>query len=71
MNPCTKLLAKLVAPLIPLLGASAANAQPGDMMMMSMGGWGVAVCVILGILIFVALVLAIMALLKYLFGRKP
>jgi hypothetical protein len=45
----------------------------GDMMMdgnMMMGGWFMVICILLGILLFVALVLSILALLKYLFGKK-
>lgn len=59
---------KLLASLVLLLAASGAGAQPDHGMMI--GGWGHAVWWILGVLIFMALLLAILALLKYLFGRK-
>lgn len=59
---------KLLASLVLLLAVSDAGAQPDHGMMM--GDWGHAVWWILGVLIFVALVLAILALLKYLFGRR-
>lgn len=37
---------------------------------MMMSGWAMLVCVVFGVLLFVALILSILALLKYLFGKK-
>lgn len=58
--------------LLILMVANVVSAQT-DMMMdngMMMSGWAMLACVVFGILLFVALVLAILALLKYLFSNK-
>lgn len=58
--------------LLILMAANSASAQ-SDMMMdgcMMMSGWMMLVWIALGLLLFVALVLAILALLKYLSGKK-
>lgn len=37
---------------------------------MMLSGWGMAVYILFGILLLIVLLLAILALLKYLFGKK-
>lgn len=55
-------------------GAALAQPQPGaDTRMegcMMMGGWGMAVSILLTALLIVLLILGILAPLKYLFGKK-
>lgn len=55
--------------LLILVGAAHGQSEMmnGDMMM---GGWFMAICILFGVLVFVALILAIGALLKYLLGKR-
>lgn len=56
-----------------VLLANSAVAQPGQDTMMGNGmmgsGWVMVVCMLLGILLVIALILVILALLKYLLGK--
>ena len=66
------LLSALIA-LSTLLMADVSIAQSEQGMMegcMMMSGWGMAIYILFGILLFILLILAILALLKYLFGKK-
>lgn len=69
-----KLLRGSIALLILALMTGVSIAQPEQNMMMDgcmmMSGWGMVVYVIFGILLFIVLILAILALWKYLFGKK-
>lgn len=73
MNRLVKLSSFALTVLMATLPASAALAQAGQEGMMDNGmmggGWIMIACVLLGILLFIALILAILALLKYLLGK--
>lgn len=73
MNQYLKLPGVLIAIFMPLLFASTTIAQTGERTMMNNGmmggGWMMFACVLLGLLLFIALILSILALLKYLRGK--
>lgn len=75
MNRFGKLLRALSIGLLMVMsitGTAFAQSQSSMMMegCMMMSGWGMAVYILFGILLFIVLILAILALLKYLFGKK-
>lgn len=74
MNRFRKLLGASVGLLMLMLITGAAIAQSEQNMMMDgcmmMSGWGMAIYIVFGVLLFIVLILAIFALLKYLFGKK-